>query len=238
VSKVHFRPVSAGLIIWLSMCGVSFSAPGDPVINVWYGSNQVFGVQGTPQDWVNVLGDVSDSDGAVAGMTYRLNGGSPVNLLIGPDTRRLQSDGDFNVDIDVNLLIDGTNDVLIVATDDLGNQSTQSVDVVYNSQNLWPLPYSVLWTNEVHAPDRVQIVDGLWSIDTNGFYTVIVGYDRVVAIGDILWEDYEVTIPITTHSIDPAGFLWPSVSPGMGVIFRWTGHTDWLGLGKRVDEQC
>jgi hypothetical protein len=43
------------------------------------------------------------------------------------------------------------------------------------------------------------------------------GYDRVIAIGDALWTDYEVSATITMNALDPAGFVWPSVSPGFGI---------------------
>ena len=51
------------------------TAPAAPVINVWYGSQQTFGANGQPQQWVNVLGDVSDP-GGMASLTYTLNGGA------------------------------------------------------------------------------------------------------------------------------------------------------------------
>jgi hypothetical protein len=50
------------------------------------------------------------------------------------------------------------------------------------------------------------------------------GYDRVIAIGDALWTDYEVSATITMNALDPAGFVWPSVSPGFGITLRWPGH--------------
>jgi len=45
-----------------------------PVIDVWYGSSQPFGQNGDPQVWVNILGNVSDVDGDLSLLEYRLNG--------------------------------------------------------------------------------------------------------------------------------------------------------------------
>jgi hypothetical protein len=53
------------------------------------------------------------------------------------------------------------------------------------------------------------------------------GYDRLIAIGDRLWTDYEVTVPFIFYSIDTVGgFGNPSNGPGVGLLLRWTGHTD------------
>ena len=40
----------------------------------------------------------------------------------------------------------------------------------------------------------------------------------LVAIGDTTWADYEITVPVTIHSI--------SNGHGVGVLLRWMGHTD------------
>ena len=77
------------------------------------------------------------------------------------------------------------------------------------------------------------VVDGQWTINNDGTLSpnnVTTGspelfYDRLVALGDIGWTDYEVTVPLTIHGIDdPAGFLSPSFGPGVGLILRWQGH--------------
>ena len=56
--------------------------------------------------------------------------------------------------------------------------------------------------------------------------TTQVDYDRVLDFGDLTWDDYEITMPITVHAIDPDGYLYPSISPGFGLQTRWQGHTD------------
>ena len=71
-----------------------------------------------------------------------------------------------------------------------------------------------------------QVVDGNWALVPGGVRTTQVDYDRVLAFGDLLWDDYEVTVPISVHAVDPDGYIFPSVNPGFGLTMRWTGHTD------------
>jgi len=47
----------------------------------------------------------------------------------------------------------------------------------------------------------------------------------LIAIGDLGWRDYEITVPITIHDMDPAGYEDPSFGPAVGILFRWSGHT-------------
>ena len=132
----------------------------------------------------------------------------------------------LNVEIDYNDLLNGSNSVLITATDNLGYVTTETVNVTYSSGNVWPLPYSIDWDTVTSIQEVVQVVDGKWDLVPGGIRTTQVDYDRVLDFGDITWSDYEITAPITVHAIDPDGYLWPSVSPGLGFTSRWTGHTD------------
>ncbi len=77
-SEAHRRPRSSAKVDYFvnsnappaTEDGVAWpTAPSTPVINVWYGSQQTFGANGQPQQWVNVLGDVSDPAG-MASLTY------------------------------------------------------------------------------------------------------------------------------------------------------------------------
>jgi hypothetical protein len=62
----------------------TFSTQGqDTVIDVWYGEEQTFGSLGNPQEWVNIMGNVSDSDG-IASLSYSLNGGAAIPSICGP----------------------------------------------------------------------------------------------------------------------------------------------------------
>jgi hypothetical protein len=219
-----------------------------PSINVWHGNNQSFGQVGTPQNWLNILGNVSDPDG-VASVVYTLNGSAQRTLALGPDARRLASMGDFNIDIPItdSALLVGANTVHITATDNLSNISSQAITVNYATGNVWPLPYSMDWAT-ASFPGEAQPVDGLWSQTAAGLRPQVVDYDRLVVVGDInaAWDDWEITIPITVHSFDYVGaFNAVSSGPGVGLVAVWPGHSDnpvvctqpkcgWLPLGAFV----
>ncbi len=202
--------------------------PTGPDIEIWYGDNQTFGVLGNPQEkYINILGNVSDVDG-VTDLSYTVDGGDPTDLTIGSDDRRLENTGDFNVDLDWTALADGPHSVVISATDGAGNISTKTVTVNYTAGNTWAIPYTADWSTlttdgDPNTPDPeiqtlAQVVDGKWSVDNGLITTVEPGYDRLVALGDISWDDYEVLVPITIETT-PSGF-------GTGLLFRWNGHTD------------
>jgi len=204
-----------------------------PVIDIWYGSHQVFGQLGNPQRWVDILGNVSDPDG-VGSLVYSLNGGSELPLSIGPNNVRLVSKGDFNVEIARTDLVSGLNQVVITATDTLSNATVATVTVEYIAGNTWPIPYTIDWSSIAAITDVAQIVDGVWTLETDSIRPGIIGYDRLVAIGDVSWDDYQVTVPITIHSTQSSNI------GGVGVIARWQGHfqvasdqpaTGWSQLG-------
>ena len=77
-----------------------------PQINLWYGNYQTFGARWVPQQWVNILGNVTSPVG-IAKLTYSLNGAPKVNMNWGPANPRLVEEGDFNADIDYSLLWPG-----------------------------------------------------------------------------------------------------------------------------------
>lgn len=198
-------------------------AQDSPVIDVWYGTLQHFGHIGAPQPWANVLGNVSDANG-ISSLTYTLNGGPAVDLTVGPDGRRLQSSGDFNIDLATADLLDGANAVVITAIDNdsPADQTVVTVTVDFDllGANVWPLPYTVDWSTVTAIEEVAQVVDGLWELTPGDeVRTTVPGYDRLIAMGDMTWDDYEVTVPITLHSS-------PS-SVGTGILMRWNGHTDY-----------
>jgi len=112
------------------LTGISNSVGSSTVptqINLWYGNYQTFGANGVPQQWVNILGNVTSSVGTM--LTYSLNGAPEVNLNWAPahprlviamlryflnrarkvnldwkPNPRLVKTGDFNADIDYALL--------------------------------------------------------------------------------------------------------------------------------------
>jgi hypothetical protein len=193
-----------------------------PAIDVWYGKRQRFGLNGLPQQWVNVLGRVR---GPVETLTYSLNGGPRLPLGIGPDRRRLPGVGDFNVDLDYRALREGDNDLTLIATSPQGRDEVrEQVTIEYTARQRCPLPYRVDWSETEHIQDRAQIVDGLWRISGESVYPVEIGYDRVLAIGDYDWQEYEVTVPIAVYAIHASCYQPPSVHAGVGIVLRWRGH--------------
>ncbi len=195
-----------------------------PVFDVWSGLDQTFGEIGTPQNWVNILGTVAATD-SVASLVYSLNGGPELPLSVGPDQRRLAEPGDFNVDLHIDDLVEGLNQVVITATDTLGVQTVETVNVDFTMANVWPLPYSIDWDTVTDVTDVAQVVDGKWDVIGGGLRTTQVDYDRVIDIGDMTWENYEVTTTITLHGIEEGG-PYSGNSGGFGFVSRWTGHTD------------
>ncbi len=209
------------------------AVPPGPLIDVWYGPNQRFGNLGTPQRWVNIVGKVTDPNG-VKSLSYRVNGQPARQLSMGPDENRLHSLGDFNAEInavgpDAELNV-GLNTVEITAVDNLDYSTVEVVTVEFSNNTVWSLPYAVDWSSVTQPWDAVQIVDGLWDIQGSEARPLELGYDRLIAIGDMSWTDYEITVPFTVHGLEP-GYVYagPSFSPGIGVLLRWSGHFDWNG---------
>ena len=223
---------------------------GHPELEIWYGqpgvpgdNTQRFGHLGTSQTWVNVLGNVTDSYGELASLSYTLNGGASSDLSWGIGgfnaPFRLLELGDFNVEMDAALLMDdsvGLNEVVITATDDDGFTTQETVWVDYDADGVWPENVSIDWSTVTDLQDVIQVVDGYWEVDPdsglggtpalrnsrNG--DPVMGYDRLVTIGDDTWDDYEFEFPLTVHELNPEGFFPASNSHAVGVIVRWPGH--------------
>jgi regulation of enolase protein 1 (concanavalin A-like superfamily) len=196
----------------------------DP-IQVWYGTEQTFGSPGEGQDWVNILGNVDTSQ--VTALSYTLNGGAARSLSIGPDTRRLEKEGDFNVDIAYSEL-DGSpaDDVVrLQATLADGSVATKDVTISYTDGASWPADYAIDWETVDELQDAVQVVDGLWSFDSIGARPVETGYDRLLAIGDRTWDNYEATVNVTMNDIQAVDPIF-GLSGAFGLGMLWNGHTD------------
>ena len=201
-----------------------------PVIDVWYDTTLPFGQVGRPQRWVNVLGNVvepGDTFG-IAQLSYTLNGGSSRPLAWGGDRRRLDELGDFNIDIDADELVNGANTVVITAIDNDGEVDTETVTINWSAGNSWPTNYSIDWSSATSIQDVAQVVDGKWQIEGDGVRIIQPGYDRLMAIGERTWTDYEVTVPFTVNALDLAGFnsALSGRSASIGILTRWTGHTE------------
>src|SRR5659263_21366 len=195
--------------------------PAPTNITLWYGKSQKFGQIGVPQKWINILGNVRSGSG-IATLNYSLNNAIAANLSIGTQSLRLSSIGDFNIEINRSDLLCADNQVKINAKDNLGNTRTEIVTVNYSCNNVWPLPYFINWRNVANIQDAAQVVDGLWTKDANSILPAIIGYDRLIAIGDMNWTDYEITVPITINT--PLVSSAPNGGPNFGLSMRWQGH--------------
>ncbi len=213
------------------------AAPDSPMITVWYGTNQQFGENGDPQKWVNILGRVTNPT-PVTGLTYSLNGGPPQSLNRGPDQRRLTQSGDFIIEIDYTTLKDGLNQVAITATDGVTTPTVATVTINYDAgNNSWsPGTYTFDWSTASTINDHGQVVTGEWVLnDPNGTVKpMLLSYDRLLALGDLTWRDYTVTVPIKINKYDDSGFPAPSNGPAVGVLVRWQGHFDLNDILPRV----
>lgn len=223
----------------LSGRDVSAASPdAAPVIDVWYGDQQRFGHNGQPIRWVNILGNVSPA-GAVVSLEYKLNNGAYKPLDMGSTSRRLYFAGDFSVEIDYANLQSGDNTVTIRARNTQGQTSTRAVTLTYTPNQNWPLPYVATWGDAAKIEDVAQVTDGLWTVEGDVLRPQQLAYDRLVAIGDQSWRDYEVTVPVTIHGIDPssAAFGGNSGGPGIGLLMRWQGHFCWGNAYPTPDDQ-
>ncbi|TDE94057.1 hypothetical protein EXU48_11415 [Occultella glacieicola] len=198
-----------------------------PAIDIWYGSDQSFGAPARTQPRINIVGSVSNPDG-VSSLTYRVNGGTARALSLGPDNRRLAMPGDFNADIPYADLNTGSNVVTITALGTNGSSVTETVNVTIQNGSL-SLPYTTAWSGSAALQTQAQSVDGLWRVDNGSVSTVQVGYDRILAVGDSAWTDYEVTVPMTLHSFGPGAGQYLSGDPMIGIGLRWQGHTQVQG---------
>ena len=193
--------------------------PISPVIDIWYGDVQNFGQKGVPQQWVNILGTVSDPVG-LSSLTYSVNGGSQQVLALGPKYPRSVDTGDFNAEIDRALMVAGTNTVTFTATDKQNRQTQRTVIVNYSTGQSWPLPYSIDWATAPDIQSVAQVIDGKWKIQPDGTVrTMQTGWDRLITLGDInTWSNYEVTAEVTVNAFDCQKY-------GVGIVVGWRGHT-------------
>jgi hypothetical protein len=208
------------LLLMSSEACAASTAP--PQVNLWYGNNQTFGANGVPQQWVNILGNVTSPVG-IAMLTYSLNGAPKVNLNWGPTDTRLVEAGDFNADIDYALLWLGSNQVIITATDYL-NQSTQQTVLINNlgrrlASEVGDFTVDFRQVTNATLQNWVQIVDGVWDIGIDGrIRNTQMGYDRAFLIGDTnISGSYDVTTEFVLHGYSEG---W-----AFGAASGWLGHT-------------
>ncbi|MCZ6673644.1 MAG: hypothetical protein O7C75_11990 [Verrucomicrobia bacterium] len=213
------------LILFLANCWVG--AQSRPVIDLWYGKEQTFGKPGAVQRWVNVLGNVDPMKNIVK-LDFALNDGDFRPLSIGPDNRRLQRAGDFNVEIPIQDLVLGKNTILIEAVDKDGTLYSEVMELTW-SPEASVADVNIDWSEVDELTDVAQPIDGLWRIEGENLVSApeALGYDRVIGLGDMSWTDYEVLFPFEIYQTDPSSFGSEiSVGPALLVILRWQGHTD------------
>jgi hypothetical protein len=147
-------------------------------------------------------------------------------LSRGPTDRRLAGPGDFNADILYTSLLPGPNSVVLKSADTQGHVSLVNVTVNYAGNPAPALPFLIDWSSVTNLMDVAQIVDGPWELTAAGPRPTVREYDRLLAFGDVTWQDYEVTVPVTVVSVDTAGgYPFPSNGPVVGLGLRWQGHT-------------
>ncbi|GAB5373576.1 MAG: hypothetical protein AcusKO_00380 [Acuticoccus sp.] len=191
------------------------------LIDVWYGTHQTFAQEGEAQQWVNVLGSVDRTQ--VSSLSYSLNGGEERALTLGP-RGRLANSGDFNVDINFAELDGSPTDDIVRLRAVLTDSSilTQDVVISYESGNTWDADYTIDWSQVSNIQNALQIVDGKWSIGEHGVRIDEPGYDRILAVGDDTWDNYEAAFTMTVHEMTEVA----GQGTGFGFGMLWGGHTD------------
>lgn len=194
------------------------------LIQIWYGPVQKFGHLGQPQRWINVLGNISQTE-AVDSVTFKINSGMEKTLSLGGDLHRLALPGDFNVELSWDEVNAGENELHITAYRKRGGPVSEKVKLIVEKGRTWPLPYWIDFSKAKNLQDVVQVVDGHWRLEETGVRTVQRYYDRVLTMGDTTWRNYETTVRLTVNSFTPSEPGPPTYNvTHFGVAMRWRGH--------------
>jgi hypothetical protein len=198
-------------------------------IELWYGEHQKFGYKGNPQNVINILGSVTNRDSLIV-LFFNLNNGVRRELSVGCDLRRLARPGDFNIEIDRKELNPGINELYIQAEFVSGENVSTTVSIEYKPGIIAQLPYRIDWSKISNIQDVAEIVDGYWQLTDDGVRTLEPYYDRVIAIGDTSWKDYEVFTKVIFHKMlpeNPVHHRPPFSSHAhASLLLRWRGHMD------------
>ncbi len=245
--KVHYgKTKKTVLLLWLVLfisCLPTEKKTESLVVDFWYGDNQVFGAVGIAQKWINILGSIAATN-AIKEAYYQLNNGEKQSFTLGSDLHRLASKGDFNIDLDLELCKEGRNDLVVFVSDSLGNSTRKTLHFKVLKSNKWPLPYSVEWNKTKNVQKVVQVVDGKWKITADGIRNTDRYYDRVLALGDSSWRNYEVRTSVIFHDFEEPKKGPPTYNVSHAAIAsRWPGHdTDslqphrkWYPLGATAE---
>jgi len=218
---------------WLvaAACASSGFAIGDDSaiqIDFWYGPVQEFGhLGGHPQKQVNILGHVASTSELVK-LEYSIDDQDAKELSFREDRKRIARDGDFNIEIDRDVLPKGRSKVTVIATTGDGKRATKSVTVIHHAGKAgqrWPLPYKIDWSEVENIQDVVQVIDGKWELSQGGVRSIERYYDRCFAFGDASWQDYQVTTSFKVHQL--TGPREGPNSTGVthaAIALRWPGH--------------
>jgi hypothetical protein len=163
---------------------------------------------------------------------------------VGTDLHRLARPGDFNVELGWDDLRVGANRLRLRARWTDGARASTIVRLIVERGRTWRLPYHVDLTRVRELQDAVQVVDGDWRLTDEGARTASPWYDRVLAVGDESWRDYEATVLVTLHGFTPAQRGPPTYGvPHVGLTLRWPGHSpdgrqpsrQWYPLGSATE---
>ncbi|MBK1875516.1 dienelactone hydrolase family protein [Pelagicoccus mobilis] len=195
-------------------------------IDLWYGDKQEFGKYGRPQKWINILGNLSPAQEAKR-LSCSMNGGVARQITIGSDGHRLARPGDFNIDINVDELSPGENTLRLYSEFRDGSVIEKEVSIFVHQATSIPKELDLDLTQLNSIPEQIQIVDGKWEQTAEGIRSISPFYDRVLALGDLSWKDYEVTAKVIFNSV-----LQPNAELGHGgadvihaaLATRWPGH--------------
>lgn len=196
-------------------------------VRFYGGTRPEFGRSGLAQRWVNICGSVSGGSGALRAEA-RLNGGAPVPLSLGPDTCRLPGDGEFNAELALADLRVGLNALEVRAEDSAGVRRSGMADFLFEPLAAPPPPVLDLAAGECPTIyDFGQPVDGDWYLGEDGARCGGMGYDRLMAFGDLSWTDYELLAEVVVHGFHEEHPGYPeAMGPGVGFLNRWTGHRE------------
>lgn len=193
-------------------------------ISIWYGSLQRFGHLGEPQRWINVLGNVAESE-KIETVVFSVNGREERPLTLGGDLHRLALVGDFNVELSWDEVNTGKNTLIITARPKKGKPVSSKVTLMVEKDKEWPLPYRIDFKKVNNLQDVVQVVDGDWRLEEGGVRTAQRYYDRVLSMGDTSWRNYETNLRLTIHDFTPSVPGPPTYNvTHFGVAMRWRGH--------------
>lgn len=234
------------LLPLLLLSGLYFSTctpHAPPVISIWYGDEQRFGLPGNSQKYINVLGHIS-SKTSLQATFYCINGGRNIPFQLGSDLHRLAKSGDFNIEFLRDLLSVGQNSLVITAIDSTGQSAQKKVTLHYREGHAWPLPYTLRWDTVTNIQEVVQVLDGKWEITPDGIRIREPYYDRTLAFGDSTWCDYEVTAEVKFHTFMNPSKGAPSYNVTHAALaLRWPGfdvdahqpHRKWYPLGATCE---